>query len=358
MPSPVASLAGVNSAASRAASTAPTGTADLALDFAALLFAAAETPAAPGLAFAAGQPPALVAAADDQAADQGQALIPVDLAGLPALLAAVVLPGQQLPADNPAPTLGTGSSRSGRNAAVPALQAPITASGTDPLMAPPLAMAGTGVADAASAFAVPEPQVTSVAGQPANISDPGGKLMLPEGMRGEPTAGTAHHPLASGQHQSAITPTAGNSTAAHIDTPLSDSRWHDDFGQKIVWLAKQDTSSAQISINPPNLGPIDVSLKLGSEQATAVFSSPHADVREALEAALPRLREMFAGAGIQLGDAQVNAQSQQQAGNQPRPARDDTASFPGAAILSESNDVNVSSLLRTRFGNGLVDTFA
>jgi flagellar hook-length control protein FliK len=47
---------------------------------------------------------------------------------------------------------------------------------------------------------------------------------------------------------------------------------------------------------------------------SATFVSQHADVRQALEAALPRLREMMAENGISLGSATVSADTSQQQG--------------------------------------------
>jgi flagellar hook-length control protein FliK len=40
-------------------------------------------------------------------------------------------------------------------------------------------------------------------------------------------------------------------------------------------------------------------------EAGAQFYSPHASVRDAIESALPKLREMMAEAGVTLGQAQV-----------------------------------------------------
>jgi len=154
-------------------------------------------------------------------------------------------------------------------------------------------------------------------------------------------------------------PTQGAASAGsmtHVPTPLHEAGWGDDFGQRLIWMARNDMQTAQLSINPGNLGPIEVTLNLGSEQATAVFSSPFSDVRESLEAALPRLREMLAGAGIELGQAQVSAQSrrEQNASGQDRTAAGDGT---GSAILRAETAVNVHSA-PLRMHRGLIDTFA
>lgn len=95
----------------------------------------------------------------------------------------------------------------------------------------------------------------------------------------------------------------------HIDLPIGQPKWGGEFVQKIVWLTSQQHQVAEIRLNPAHLGPVEVTLSITQDQATAQFSSPHLAVREAIEQALPRLREMMAENGIQLGDVMVGADS-------------------------------------------------
>lgn len=144
-----------------------------------------------------------------------------------------------------------------------------------------------------------------------------------------------------------------------INTPLHSTRWSEDFSQKLVWMAKNDLQTAQLSINPGNLGPIEVTLSIGKDSASAHFASPFAEVREALEAALPRLKEMLAEAGVALGQADVGAHSQgrfadgqaQRHAAQSSPARE-SSSFPVATAVIETLAPRVG------LGIGMVDTFA
>ena len=147
-----------------------------------------------------------------------------------------------------------------------------------------------------------------------------------------------------------------------LDTPLKDQAWPAEFGQKVVWLANQDRQNAQITLNPPDLGPIELSLNVRNDQATAAFTSANPEVREAIEQALPRLREMLAGVGVELGQTNVSAESFRQqadsnAGNQGnRSSRADT----GDANAPVSGQLRGETLLGRNIqrGNGLVDTFA
>lgn len=134
--------------------------------------------------------------------------------------------------------------------------------------------------------------------------------------------------------------------------------WGDEFSQKITWMATQQNQSAELHLNPPQLGPLDVTLKMNGDQATATFTSPHAAVREAIEQAMPKLREMLADNGIMLGNAMV---SDQPARHNPdhearrSPGRSNTASSGDISGLAGVQESRVTQASRH---NGMVDTFA
>lgn len=148
-----------------------------------------------------------------------------------------------------------------------------------------------------------------------------------------------------------------NDTSVSIPTPIRDQSWASDFGQKIVWLAANDKQSAQITLNPAQMGPIEISLNVDKGNATASFVSVNADVREAIESALPRLREMFASAGIELGQTNVSAESfKQQADNGSRGTA--RVGADNAILAAESTGTVSASAFVTRHGSGMVDLFA
>ncbi|MBS1230289.1 MAG: flagellar hook-length control protein [Proteobacteria bacterium] len=154
-------------------------------------------------------------------------------------------------------------------------------------------------------------------------------------------------------------PTAHNSSLP-VHTPVRDQNWAADFGQKIVWLASNDKQSAQLTLNPPQMGPIEVSLNVDKGNASVSFASANAEVRDALETALPKLREMFASAGIELGQTNVGAQSfsQQQAGNGERNQSSSRWMSDNAILATESTGALQTAAFATRQGNGMVDIFA
>jgi flagellar hook-length control protein FliK len=148
-------------------------------------------------------------------------------------------------------------------------------------------------------------------------------------------------------------------TSLAIETPVRHSAWANDFSQKIVWLASNDKQIAQITLNPPQMGPIEISLNMNKENASAFFVSPHAEIRDVIETALPRLREMLAGVGIELGQTNVSAESfKQQAENgKPPPGASrwnaDNAILDGVSAQQLSDQISGA-----RKGTSLVDLFA
>lgn len=146
-----------------------------------------------------------------------------------------------------------------------------------------------------------------------------------------------------------------------IATPLHDPRWAQQLGERVVWLARGEVQNAQINISPAQLGPIQINITLNGDQMSAHFVTAHQEVRQALEDAMPRLREMLSGAGINLGQANVGSQAQQQQQQQAASSQfGDTPRSSGEdAILSpdKHTDSGIAGLPVQR-GRGLVDLFA
>lgn len=173
-------------------------------------------------------------------------------------------------------------------------------------------------------------------------------------------AGGTHQPQAVSHAAPQAHHARSTSEPLQMNTPLREPAWPTEFGQKLVWMATQDRQSAQITLNPPQMGPIEISLNVKNDQATAVFVSGNPEVREALESALPRLREMLAGVGVELGQTNVSAESfQQPQGNdgQGRSARNHHEAQEGGEQAGTLMPATGQAGTTIRAGNGLVDTF-
>ena len=141
--------------------------------------------------------------------------------------------------------------------------------------------------------------------------------------------------------------------SASVQTRVGERAWDQAVGEKLVWMVNQKHQVAQLHLNPPELGPLKISISLDQNQASAQFFSAHASVREALETAMPRLREMLADSGITLGNASVGTEAfREPAQQQPR-----THVAQAGVVAADSGMVSSGErLLRPMLG--LVDTFA
>lgn len=94
--------------------------------------------------------------------------------------------------------------------------------------------------------------------------------------------------------------------------------WGNELAQRIVWMHKQEMPSAQLNIHPRHLGPLEIRVDVAQDQASVAFTVHHAQVKEALEAALPRLREMLGTQQLNLVNVDVSQHQseQRQASNQ------------------------------------------
>ncbi len=148
---------------------------------------------------------------------------------------------------------------------------------------------------------------------------------------------------------------ASSGPALRIDTPLGQSGWHEEMGQKLTWMAGNNRQQAELVLTPPQLGRVEVSLTMNGDQATAIFASPNPAVREALEASLQRLREVLADAGVSLGQTQVGSESPSQSSRREERGfgADQGVRYAATVVLP-----GASATTRSRAGRGMVDVFA
>ncbi|MFI8375754.1 flagellar hook-length control protein FliK [Pseudomonas helleri] len=109
--------------------------------------------------------------------------------------------------------------------------------------------------------------------------------------------------------QAAVPKTAN---ALPINQPLAmhQSGWSEEVVNRVMYLSSANLKSADIQLEPAELGRLDIRVNISADQAAQVnFVSGHAGVREALDSQMHRLREMFAQQGMGQVDVNVSDQS-------------------------------------------------
>ncbi|WP_445370910.1 flagellar hook-length control protein FliK [Methylomonas sp. HW2-6] len=162
---------------------------------------------------------------------------------------------------------------------------------------------------------------------------------------------------------------AGHSPAtAEISKHLAQPGWNVELGEKLLWMHKQDIPSAEIRLNPEHMGPISIKIDVNQDQTSVSFTTQHAGVKEAIEAALPKLREMLGEQKLDLADVNVSQQhseqkqgreSYQMAGDQRRSGNQDPDFTDGGANnTSATNILDEIEAGRAIASNGLLSLFA
>ncbi len=79
--------------------------------------------------------------------------------------------------------------------------------------------------------------------------------------------------------------------------------------ERINIMMSKNIQRADIRLDPPELGNVQIRVNVSGEQTTVQFQVQNAQAREAIESAMPRLREMMEQQGLNLADTQVGEQA-------------------------------------------------
>lgn len=143
---------------------------------------------------------------------------------------------------------------------------------------------------------------------------------------------------------------------------LNQGGWSEAVVDKVMWMSSQNLKSAEIQLDPADLGRLEVRVHMSQDSAQVTFASPNAGVRETLEGQMHRLREMFAQQGMNLSDANVSDQSLNR-GWQGQAQGDERSGSRRGDGLSGTEEVTTGGAHeirseRTSMGRGLVDYYA
>jgi flagellar hook-length control protein FliK len=158
--------------------------------------------------------------------------------------------------------------------------------------------------------------ILTIAQRPAMVAD-GGAPPLTAGITGPATATPA--------------PAAGSAVPAAeifeamptLESLEGRDAWSRGLGERLLVMAERGMQSATLRLQPEHLGPMEIRIRVdGDGAAQVLFSAHHPQTREALESAIPRLRELFADQGLSLMQANVDS------GRSPFAQRDFSSPLP------------------------------
>ena len=136
--------------------------------------------------------------------------------------------------------------------------------------------------------------------------------------------------------------------------PFAQPGWEQGLGNRVLWMVNQQVQTAELRMNPAHLGPLEVRISIQNDQASVQFVSAHSQVRDALQAAIPHLREMLGDSGLNLTNVNIAQHSFADARQRPDHQQSHQGNGQGQANSGES--VIETTLPLTRLG--LVDYYA
>lgn len=119
-------------------------------------------------------------------------------------------------------------------------------------------------------------------------------------------AGLESRPLSP---QSMQFQTAQARLPAGLQAAVGQPGWGQAVGERVLMMAAKNLQAAEIQLDPPELGQLQVRVVMNHDQASVSFISPQQSVRDALDESAQRLRDMFESEGVELTDVDVSDQS-------------------------------------------------
>ena len=148
-------------------------------------------------------------------------------------------------------------------------------------------------------------------------------------------------------------------STATLQAPVGSTPWQNELGQQLIRFSQRGDHQIELHLHPKELGPLQISLHVNDQVAQAHFFATHAQVRDAVQQAIPQLREALAGQGIALGEAMVGQQQQQRQDSGSFGGSSSSApSFGGATEVDSITSARPVASVLPRVGAGGVDLYA
>ncbi len=139
---------------------------------------------------------------------------------------------------------------------------------------------------------------------------------------------------------------------SQITVPFGHERWQTAMNQHVMNMVGAGDEVASLTLSPPDLGPIQVVLKIDNQSVDTSFVTDNPVVRQALEDGMQDLRERMASQGLSLGNTFIGNGQQAEQHFLAQPAPTGSA----AAASDEVDLAPVNALTATvRAPRGLVD---
>jgi len=147
--------------------------------------------------------------------------------------------------------------------------------------------------------------------------------------------------------------------AVAVPTPVNAPDFAQALGLQLSVLAKDGVQTAELHLNPADMGPVSVQIVMDGTQARVDFGADVAATRQAIEAGLPELASALRDAGFTLAGGGVSQHSSGRGDGQGRQgSADDSGTRSGSHRVSEDGAARVGNAARRIVTAGGVDLYA
>lgn len=142
-----------------------------------------------------------------------------------------------------------------------------------------------------------------------------------------------------------------------VDAGVDQPNWADAFSDRVLMIAGNHIQRAEIRLHPAELGPVHVHVSVDDDATTLAFTAQHAVTREAIEHALPRLRELFSHNGLSLGNASVTGDGGGNRDSGGRYSAEPSLPMAGPIHAEDTGHGGAAASRPISLSHQLVDTF-
>jgi flagellar hook-length control protein FliK len=114
--------------------------------------------------------------------------------------------------------------------------------------------------------------------------------------------------------------------------------------ERVSSMLSINNKEAEIRLDPPEMGSMQIRIRSDAEQAQINFVVQNQQAKEALEQSLPRLREMLAQQGIDLGESTISYGGSGSEGSEHNEGDSKSAFANKNAVIDENNDTKGGEL--------------
>ncbi|HHT0591744.1 TPA: flagellar hook-length control protein FliK [Legionella anisa] len=137
-----------------------------------------------------------------------------------------------------------------------------------------------------------------------------------------------------------------------IPTEINKPEWAKQFSDHIIWLGQHEVKSALIKINPEDLGPLEISIKVINDSASINITTHSHQIRAIIDQSLPKLQAMMAEQGLNLSEVHIDS------GDSTRQSSQQDSRSQEEAVLAFEDEKGITPLKNRKAPKGLVDYFA